>query len=267
MNRIDNGAARCAAPLLLVVTICAALSCALAAPAVAADVTLEFQHDGAGVSDETTKLNVAKVGSDGGEYVVGAHMAIFTQEDYDAGDLSDPVDSWWTASEVHHIAKNARLNASADAADATRYVLVELDAPDGYQKADPVSFYLLSDSNFETTAVILAGAEKADGSQNCVLTDKFSFALYDDALPDERTVTVTKRGEDEAVAREGEGQTPKQASLFERLAQTGDLVAPIAPALALGLVAIGLGLVARHKKSGHGATSHDDTADKERQGD
>ncbi len=260
MNRIDNGAARCAAPLLLVVTICAALSCALAAPAVAADVTLEYKHDGAGVSDETTKLNVAKVGSDGGEYVVGAHMAIFTQEDYDAGDLSDPVDSWWTASEVHHIAKNARLNASADAADATRYVLVELDAPDGYQKADPVSFYLLSDSNFETTAVILAGAEKADGSQNCVLTDKFSFALYDDALPDERTMIVTKRGE-------GEGQTPKQASLFERLAQTGDLVAPIVPALALGLVAIGLGLVARHKKSGHGATSHDDTADKERQGD
>ena len=259
MNRIDNGAARCAAPLLLVVTICAALSCALAAPAVAADVMLEYKYDGAGVSDETTKLNVAKVGSDGGEYVVGAHMAIFTQEDYDAGDLSDPVDSWWTASEVHHIAKNARLNASADAADATRYVLVELDAPDGYQKADPVSFYLL-DSNPETTAVILAGAEKADGSQNCVLTDKFSFALYDDALPNERTMIVTKRGEEE-------GQTPKQASLFERLAQTGDLVAPIAPALALGLVAIGLGLVARHKKSGHGATSHDDTADKERQGD
>ncbi|SEH51766.1 MULTISPECIES: hypothetical protein [Atopobiaceae] len=267
MNRIDNGAARCAAPLLLVVTICAALSCALAAPAVAADVTLEYKRGGAGVSDETTKLNVAKVGSDGGEYVVGAHMAIFTQEDYDAGDLSDPVDSWWTANEVHHIAKNARLNASADAADATRYVLVELAAPDGYQKADPVSFYLLSDSNFETTAVILTGAEKADGSQNCVLADKFSFALYDDALPDERTVTVTKRGEDEAVAREGEGQTSKQASLFERLAQTGDLVAPIVPALALGLAAIGLGLVARHKKSGHGATSHDDTADKERQGD
>jgi hypothetical protein len=196
--------------------------------------------DPGGVSDETTKLNIAKLESDSSEYVIGSHLAIFTQSDYESGDLSNPVEEWWTGSSTHQIAKHERLNSATTEAEAPRYVLVELEAPQGYLKAEPVHFYLISDDHFETTAVIVSGETKADGSKNCELTSKFTFALYDDETTTENEIVSTNQRRGTGGAEDSEGASAGKR-LAERLSQTSD---PTSFSLVLGVVAVGIVLLA-----------------------
>lgn len=209
-----------------------------------------------GVSDEPTRLNVAKLEADSSEYVVGAHLAIFTQEDYDAGDLSNPVEEWRTDESTHQISKNGRLNASAAGEqEAQRYVLVELAAPEGYEKADPVTFCLASDGGEETTVLVISGKTKADGTKNCEVTSKFTLALYDGETTTEREiVSVRTRGAEEATGASGVPSAALAPPTRGALAQTGDIAAiAVAAAIsALGLAAIFLGGHARHRGRGDG---------------
>lgn len=232
---------------------CLCCTLALGQAAWAESTTLEYKANGSGVSDETTKLTVSKLESDSNDYVVGAHLGIFSKSDYDAGDLSHPVVEWWTDQSSHQI--NKTLDAATTASEAPRYVLAEIDAPEGYVKADPVTFYLLSNSNFETTVVVESGDKTQNGAKNCEVKGEWSIALYDDETAEHRELEETRKRERTTQGSDSSSNQSSSQQTAERLAQTGDTFSlmPLVLIAAVGVAIIVIGIASwRGSKDGDG---------------
>ncbi len=185
-----------------------ALLCLLALvciPARALSVTLDYQYNGEGVSDLTTKLTVSKIDQNH-LYVVGAKMAIY-EEGSDT-----PLVTWvTTGSDVTY---DRYLNEGVPLNIDKRYVVKELQAPEGYEKAADTTFYI--DKYGKVVVVDGANSEAVNNNQ---------INIVDAKLMVEQVDYVTR----ETPAQ----QTPKDSNL----AHTGDYLVPIV--LLLGLAAVG----------------------------
>lgn len=175
------------------------IACLLAVPSWAADgstVVLDYRPTANPVADRTVHIDVNKLDSDTHEFVVGAHLQIIDKE-------TGEIKADWVS--------NGSTQASARELDVDRnYILHEVEAPEGYEKAEDVEFILRS-VNFETKGEVISGAETSDGKTNAefnnvsgdIETQAFVISLYDKAVPGERTVTKT-------VERNNENQTQKE---------------------------------------------------------
>lgn len=88
-------------------------------------VTLSIEND-------YTKLDLAKVDASTGAYVSGAKMALYNSK-------NEKVESWTSGKEPHRIIKLA----------PGEYTLVEEEAPDDYQLAEPVTFTLKNQADVQ----------------------------------------------------------------------------------------------------------------------
>ena len=113
----------------------------------------------AGVSDEVTKIDVAKV--DAGvkhEPVPGAQLQILDKE---SGKV---VYSWTSTDEAEQVHKVLNVN--------TAYILHEVSAPEGYETAPDTEFRI---DDYGTVSFSTGGTIE----NNAELTDKYSVNLYD----------------------------------------------------------------------------------------
>ena len=159
-----------------------------AKPAIADDgstVILDYKPTANPVADRTVHLNVNKLDRDTHEFVKGAHLQVIDKE-------TGEVKADWIS--------DGTTQASARELDVDRnYILHEVEAPEGYEKAEDVEFILRS-VNFETKGEVISGAETADGETNAefnnvsgdIETQAFVISLFDKESPAERTVTETR---------------------------------------------------------------------------
>ena len=143
-----------------------ALAHVLAASAFAATVTAPLT-----VSDDVTHFQMTKLDSSSHEYVSGAQMAIINKK------TQEVVASWTTGEGAYELDKTLDVN--------TTYILREISAPDGYEKAADVEFYVNESENEGIT--IVSGTENG----NAELTGSYTVALYDDQTTTEKVVDVT----------------------------------------------------------------------------
>lgn len=190
----------------------AVLLVAVVPQAQAADVQGSTLTATAGVSDEVTKLDVAKV--DAGvkhEPVSGAQLQIIEKE---SGKV---VYSWTSTGEAEQIHKVLNVN--------TAYILHEVSAPEGYETAPDTEFSIddYGTVSFSTGATIENNAE---------LTDKYSVNLYD-----------KKVGEERIIYLHGDA-----ASTNVSTAQTGDRSPFILVAIVLVIAVAGVGVTAAARR-------------------
>ena len=113
------------------------------------------------VADNITRLNVNKLRKDQShDFVPGAHLCVIEKE---SGKI---VTEWISEGSVHEIARNAESGADGALDCDVVYILRELEAPEGYEKAKDVEFIIHS-TDFNTTGEILSGGEdgNADSSE------------------------------------------------------------------------------------------------------
>lgn len=162
------------------------------------------------VADNITRLNVNKLEKGARDYVEGAHMAIFEKE---TGKL---VTEWVTDGSAHEVARNTDdPNRGALDVDVV-YVLRELEAPEGYKKADDVEFVIRSD-DFNTSGEIISGADGGNADSEEIrgsgTEQAFVINLYDEAYVETEEVQTREN----KVDREVEGER-----VVEDEEQTGD---------------------------------------------
>lgn len=173
------------------------------------------------VADNVTRVLVDKLAADTHEYVEGAHLVIYRQDDAS----KTPVAEWVSTSSAHEIAKVLDIN--------TPYVLHEVSVPEGYGLAQDVVFELYSE-NFNTTGRIISGGDNGNAEFQLISgsgsNQAFVIALYDPVKPAEEKKENHKQREVERTR--------------ERLAQTSDLFnQPLVIGLcAGGIVAIAIGV-------------------------
>ena len=132
------------------------------------------------VADRTVHLNVNKLDANTHEYVKGAKLQVIDKK-------TKEVMIEWTSGE-----KTAELERVLDV--DTPYILREITAPEGYEKAYDVEFTLRS-VNFETKGEVSAGATTPDGDTNAefnnvsgsIENQAFVITLYDAKEGVERT--------------------------------------------------------------------------------
>ncbi|MGN0035297.1 MAG: SpaA isopeptide-forming pilin-related protein [Coriobacteriales bacterium] len=160
-----------------VALVCALLAlCMTAVPAqaqVTSDGHLQFDVQpnsgtpqsagGSGVSDYTTDLSVSKLAADNHDYVQGAHLQILDASTREVVDGCD----WWTSDTPQELMKLLDVD--------TDYVLHEEQAPDGFVKADDVTFTI---NAYDGEVVIKSGNDAGQAEA----LDKNSLALYDTRL-------------------------------------------------------------------------------------
>lgn len=168
--------------------------------------TLDASTAGITVSDDITRLDVAKLDPDTREYVEGATMRIVEK------DTGEVVDEWVTGSETHHNAKVLNVNV--------HYLLQEISAPDGYEVATETEFYV---DETEGVGIHIVSGPDAE------LTESYKINLYDKKLDTTTETVVTKTTENTTTSKV---KAPK----------TGDET-PFVPVLIVVLVAIA-GIVA-----------------------
>lgn len=151
--------------LVLVATFAVVLG--VAAPAQAK--TLDATDAGIQVSDDITRLNVAKLDPDTREYVKGATMQIIVK------DTGEVVDEWVTTDATHKNEKNLNVN--------TTYILRELSAPDGFQIAKDTEFVV---NETEGTGITILSGDDAE------LTQSYTINLYDKKGTTVNQITYTK---------------------------------------------------------------------------
>lgn len=191
------------------------------------------------VADNITRLNVNKLEKGARDYVQGAHMAIFEKE---TGKL---VTEWITDGTAHEVARNTDdPNRGALDVDVV-YILRELEAPEGYQRAEDVEFVIHSD-DFNTSGEILSGSENGNADAEEIRgsgpEQAFVINLYDEAtlnVTDEETVTRQKEREDETQVERSRGN----------LTKTGDDTSflPIIVLAAAGCGVLAVALIKRKK--------------------
>lgn len=186
------------------------LACCFALPSRALAVTVTAPVV---VSDEATHLSVAKLDAETHEWVVGAQMVIINEE------TGEVVADWTSAESIHEVNKSLNVNV--------RYILRELSAPEGYQKANDVVFYVKASD--EEGIEIVSGTENG----NAELVQSYQVNLYDEADSGERGTSVTYVEDSDAsslvVAPKTGDETPM--ALVSALAVVG-----VALIILLGLV-------------------------------
>lgn len=151
-----------------------------------------YQNDG-GVYDETTDVGFSKRDTRTQEWVTGAKLAIIE------ADTGTTVDSWTTGESIH------KLTATLDV--GKHYILRELEAPEGYAKADDAEFHM-----DDYGAMILdSGATKGD-LRNADVSGN-TLTLYDtlmdvETVEQQERVTPSSGGED-GGSGSGSGNLPK----------------------------------------------------------
>lgn len=155
------------------------------------------------VADNITRLNVNKLEKGARDYVKGAHMAIFEKE---TGKL---VTEWVTDGSVHEVARNTDdPNRGALDVDVV-YILRELEAPEGYNKAADVEFVIHSD-DFNTSGEILSGEEDGNADSEEIrgsgTEQAFVINLYDEAYITTEEVKTKERKIDREIPGEREVQ-------------------------------------------------------------
>ena len=124
------------------------------------------------VADRTVHLNVNKLDANTHEYVKGAKLQVIDKK-------TKEVMIEWTSGD-----ETAELERVLDV--DTPYILREITAPEGYEKAYDVEFTLRS-VNFETKGEVSAGATTPDGDTNAefnnvsgsIENQAFVITLYD----------------------------------------------------------------------------------------
>lgn len=181
----------------------------------AADVQGSTLTATAGVSDEVTKLDVAKV--DAGvkhEPVSGAQLQILEK---DSGKV---VYSWTSSDEAEQIHKVLNVN--------TAYILHEVSAPEGYETAPDTEFSI---DDYGTVSFSTGGTIE----NNAELTDKYSVNLYD-----------KKVGEERIIYLHGDAATTNVST-----AQTGDSSPFALVAIVLVIAVAGVGVTAAARRRHH----------------
>lgn len=146
---------------------------------------LDYRPSANPVADRTVHLNVNKLDSSSHEYVPGAKLQIVDKE-------TKEVMIEWTSG-----TKAASIDRELDV-DRT-YILREVSAPEGYEKAKDVEFVLRS-VNFETKGEVVSGEKTDDGETNAefnnvsgdIETQAFVISLYDAQEMVEHTETRTE---------------------------------------------------------------------------
>ena len=211
-RKITTGLVASVCALLLGVAV---LLVAAVPQAHAADVQGSTLTATAGVSDEVTKLDVAKV--DAGvkhEPVSGAQLQILEK---DSGKV---VYSWTSSDEAEQIHKVLNVN--------TAYILHEVSAPEGYETAPDTEFSI---DDYGTVSFSTGGTIE----NNAELTDKYSVNLYD-----------KKVGEERNIALQGEAATTNVST-----AQTGDNTPFMLVAIVLVIAVAGVGITAAARRRHH----------------
>lgn len=215
ISTIARGAA------LLAAALAAAL--ALAAPALA-NVRLDAPTT---VSDDITRVHVAKLDADTHAFVEGAKMAIIEEG------TGAVVDEWVTGAAAHENEKGLDVNVV--------YVLRELEAPAGYERVADVRF-VVNETEGTGITVLEQGADSE-------LAGSYLLNLYDRPIAVEREQVVTRErpaepgqaGSSASGTRPAPGQQQAQARESRAVApKTGD-EAPLA--LVAALVAAGAAAV------------------------
>lgn len=88
------------------------------------------------VENDYTKLDLAKVDASTGAYVSGAKMALYNSK-------QEKVESWTSGKEPHRMTKLA----------PGEYTLVEEEAPDNYQLAEPITFTLKNQADVQLVSM------------------------------------------------------------------------------------------------------------------
>ena len=211
-RKITTGLVASVCALLLGVAV---LLVAAVPQAHAADVQGSTLTATAGVSDEVTKLDVAKV--DAGvkhEPVSGAQLQILEK---DSGKV---VYSWTSSDEAEQIHKVLNVN--------TAYILHEVAAPEGYETAPDTE---CSIDDYGTVSFSTGGTIE----NNAELTDKYSVNLYD-----------KKVGEERIIYLHGDA-----ASTNVSTAQTGDNTPFMLVAIVLVIAVAGVGITAAARRRHH----------------
>ncbi|MDD5893655.1 MAG: SpaA isopeptide-forming pilin-related protein [Coriobacteriaceae bacterium] len=211
-RKITTGLVASVCALLLGVAV---LLVAAVPQAHAADVQGSTLTATAGVSDEVTKLDVAKV--DAGvkhEPVSGAQLQILEK---DSGKV---VYSWTSSDEAEQIHKVLNVN--------TAYILHEVSAPEGYETAPDTEFSI---DDYGTVSFSTGGTIE----NNAELTDKYSVNLYD-----------KKVGEERIIYLHGDAATTNVST-----AQTGDNTPFMLVAIVLVIAVAGVGITAAARRRHH----------------
>lgn len=198
----------------VVLTLAVALGAA--APAFADTLASPVQ-----VSDDITRLNVAKLDPDTREYVQGAKMQIINKS------TQEVVDEWVSTDETHSFDKGLNVN--------TRYILREISAPDGYEVASDTEFEV---NETQGTGITIISGDDAE------LTQSYTVNLYDKKKDTETTTTVTKTkngstetgdetGDSTSKGNSKSGSTSKTVS-----PQTGDDAPVFEVAVAVGVCVV-----------------------------
>lgn len=124
------------------------------------------------VSDDITRVHVAKLDADTHDYVIGAKMAIIDEE------TGQVVDEWISGSGVHEYEKGSLVVERV-------YILRELEAPEGFDKVDDVRFVVNEMEGSGLT--ILSGT-----NDQFELTESYKINLYDKPHDTENVITTTK---------------------------------------------------------------------------
>lgn len=211
-RKITTGLVASVCALLLGVAV---LLVAAVPQAHAADVQGSTLTATAGVSDEVTKLDVAKV--DAGvkhEPVSGAQLQILEK---DSGKV---VYSWTSSDEAEQIHKVLNVN--------TAYILHEVSAPEGYETAPDTEFSI---DDYGTVSFSTGGTIE----NNAELTDKYSVNLYDKKVGEERIIYLHSDA----------------ATTNVSTAQTGDSSPFALVAIVLVIAVAGVGVTAAARRRHH----------------
>lgn len=212
---------------LILIAVVAGLSpCIAWAEEVSSDDVVDAYEDN---SDYRTTLTVSKVDATDGAAVAGAKLAI-----YKADDLDNPLVTWTTGDGSKAFERFLDQERGVSLDQDQEYVLRELEAPEGYEKAEDTHFTLKSvgvtPGVFQTTLEV-SGAGQKVGEDSIRLADQRSDNWQTVYKRNNTTTTTT----DNAGSR-GTGN----------LAKTSDPTV-MGPVLAIGIVGLVLVALALHR--------------------
>lgn len=164
------------APVARIGVVCmlmaaALLACMLCVPQAFAKQTVEMP-DGWSVSDDITRIHVNKLDTGTHEPVKGAKMAIIERA---TGKI---IDEWMTDGTTHETNKTLDVNKE--------YILREVAAPEGYEKAKDTIFKI---NEIEGTGVTIIDPVPSSTE----LTDSYKVTIYDQHVTIVKEKTETKK--------------------------------------------------------------------------
>ena len=153
------------APVTRIGVVCMLMMTALLAfmfcvPQALARQTVEMP-DGWGVSDDITRIHVTKVEEGTHNALIGAKMAIIERA------TGIVIDEWVTDGTTHEIEKVLDVNVE--------YILRELEAPEGYEKAQDTIFEV---NEIEGTGITI----KDPVPSSTELSDSYKVTIYDQRI-------------------------------------------------------------------------------------